>query len=102
MLKIIPVVALLFAAAPALAQSGSTQSPPAPNSASSGPEPANSLPPGAANMNTGTSANPNAAGIVGTTAVTPTGIAPGALATTPGTTTSQQPMANTVPAPASK
>ena len=49
MFKTVVLVAfLVLAAGPAFAQAGSTQSPPAPNAASAGPEPTNSLPPGAA------------------------------------------------------
>ena len=48
MLKYAAAMALALAAGPALAQS--TASPPAPQSGQSMPQPANSLPPGAANM----------------------------------------------------
>lgn len=73
MLKYVPVIALLVAvASPAFAQSGATQSPPAPNAGASAPQTSNSLPPGAANMNTNSTANPNLAGqaVGGTTTQT--------------------------------
>lgn len=70
MFKTVVLVAfLVLAAGPAFAQAGSTQSPPAPNAASAGPEPTNSLPPGAANM--GASRSPNVSGNLGTTTVAP-------------------------------
>jgi len=46
MTKFIPALALLLAATPAFAQGGATQSPPAPNAASSMPEPVGSVPAG--------------------------------------------------------
>lgn len=79
MLKYVPVIALLVAAGPAFAQSGATQTPPAPNASTSAPQTSNSLPPGAANMNTNSTANPNLAGqAVGgaTTGAPPTTTAP--------------------------
>lgn len=95
MLKFVPALALLLAASAAFAQGGASQSPPSPNAASAMPEPSNSVPPGALNMNTGSASNPNVSGPVGTTVVTP-----GASATpVPAAPSSQQPMANTVPAP---
>ncbi len=73
MLKYLPVIALLVAAGPAFAQSGATQTPPAPNAGSSAPQSSNSLPAGAANMNTNSTANPNLAGqAVGGTTTTQT------------------------------
>ena len=98
MIKLLPVVALLFAAAPALAQSGSTQSPPSPNASSSAPEPTNSVPPGAANMNMGSASNPNVAAPLSTTVVTP-GASTMPMAAAPG---GNPPMAATVPTPAVK
>ena len=80
MLKYVPVVALLLAAGPAFAQSGQTQSPPAPSSGQSAPQTSNSLPPGAPNMNTNSTQNPNVAGqaVGGTT--TQTGVPPATTA----------------------
>ncbi len=99
MMKLVPALVILLAAAPAFAQGGASQSPPSPNAASSAPEPVNSVPPGALNMNTGNASNPNVSGPVGTTIVTP-GMTPGASALpVPAAPTGQQPMANTVPAP---
>lgn len=96
--RFIPALAILLLSSPVFAQSGTTQSPPAPNAGNSAPQPSSSLPSGAANMNTNSVANPNVSGPVGTTVVTPN------AATTPMTAapTAQQPMANTVPAPASR
>jgi hypothetical protein len=94
MLKYVPAVALLLAAGPVFAQAGATQSPPTPNAGASMPQSANSLPAGAANMNTGSVQNPNLAGsaIGGVT----TG-APAATSSGPGAATS-----TTVPKPASR
>lgn len=96
--KFIPALAILLLSSPVLAQSGSTQSPPAPNSGSSAPQPANSIPPGATNMNSGSTANPNVGGALGTTVVTPSAT-PAPATTAPA---GQPPMAETVPAPASR
>ncbi len=81
MLKYVSVIALMIAAGPVFAQSGATQSPPSPNAGSSAPQTSNSLPAGAANMNTNSTANPNLAGqaVGGTTTQTgapPAGTAP--------------------------
>ncbi len=62
MLKYVLAIALLVAAGPVFAQSGATQSPPAPNASSSAPQTSNSLPAGSANMNTNSTQNPNLAG----------------------------------------
>ena len=70
MTKLIPALAVMLLAAPAFAQSGATQSPPAPNSASSAPQPANSLPGGTSNLNTGSVSNPNTSGALSTTNTT--------------------------------
>lgn len=67
MTKLIPAVAILLMAAPAFAQQGGTMSPPAPNAAASAPQPANSVPPGASNLNTSGTNNPNVAGSIATT-----------------------------------
>lgn len=98
MKKLIPALALLLLSSPVLAQSGATQSPPAPNAGDSAPQPPSSIPPGAANMNTNSANNPNVSGPVGTTVVTPN------AATAPMTPAPAvpPPMANTVPAPASR
>src|SRR4051812_6210089 len=73
MLKYVPAIALLLAAGPVFAQAGATQSPPTPNAGASMPQSSNSLPAGAANMNTGSVQNPNLAGsaIGGTTTGAP-------------------------------
>jgi len=98
MTKIIPVLTFLLMSASAFAQGGSSQSPPAPSGGQSAPQPANSLPAGAANMNTGSASNPNAGGPVSSTAVSP-----GATASpVPAAPAGNQPMADTVPAPASR
>lgn len=96
--KLIPALAILLLSSPVFAQSGSTQVPPAPNAGESAPQPSSSTPPGAANMNTNSASNPNVSGPVGTTVVTPN------AATAPTTTTPAvpQPLADTVPAPASR
>lgn len=75
MLKYVSAIALLVAAGPAFAQGGATQSPPAPNASSAQPQTSNSLPPGAANMNTNSTQNPNLAGqaVGGTTTGAPAG-----------------------------
>ena len=96
--KFAPAIALILLSTPVFAQSGASSSPPSPNASSSAPEPANSLPPGAANMNIGSSSNPNVGGALGSTAVTP-GASPAPMSAAP---TAQQPMANTVPVPASR
>jgi len=95
MLKYLPAVAILLASTAALAQSGSTQSPPAPNSSSSAPQPATSVPPGATNMNSGSTSNPNPSGAIGTTVVTP-GAVPVPMTAPPA---GSQPMDATVPKP---
>ena len=95
MLKLIPAATLLLASTAAFAQSGSTQSPPAPNSAASSPQPATSMPPGAANMNTGSVSNPNVSGPLSTTVVTP-GASPMPMTAAPS---GSPPMAATVPTP---
>ncbi len=61
MLKYVPAFVFLIAAGPVLAQ-GATQTPPAPNSATSSGQTSNSLPAGAANMNLNSTQNPNLAG----------------------------------------
>ena len=86
---------MLLVSSVALAQSGSTQSPPAPNAGNSSPQPANSAPAGATNMNTGTVTNPNASGALSTTTTTP-GVAPMAVPAAPA---GSQPMDTTVPKP---
>ena len=94
MLKYLPALALLVATAPAFAQAGATQSPPSPNAGQAQPQSGNSLPAGAANMNTGSVQNPNLAGsALGGTSTT----APGAVTVSPGAAQS-----TTVPAPASR
>jgi len=96
--KVIPALTFLLMSASAFAQSGASQSPPAPSGNESAPQPANSLPAGATNMNTGSASNPNAGGPVSTTAVSP-----GATASpVPAAPAGNQPMANTVPVPASR
>jgi hypothetical protein len=71
MLKYVPALVLVLAAGPVFAQAGATQSPPTPNASTSQPQSSNSLPPGAANMNTGSVQNPNLAGsALGGTATT--------------------------------
>lgn len=71
MFKYVPAVVLLLAAGPVFAQAGATQSPPSPNASSAQPQSSNSLPAGAANMNTGSVQNPNIAGsALGGTATT--------------------------------
>ena len=96
--KLIPAFAFLLMSASAFAQGGSTQSPPAPSGSESAPQPANSVPSGAGNMNTGSASNPNAGGSVSTTVVSPGATASPVPAAPAGT----QPMANTVPVPASR
>jgi len=87
MLKYAPALVLLLAAGPVFAQ-GSSQTPPAPGSAASGPQSNNSLPAGASNMNQMSNQNPNPSmGATGATLA-----APG-----PGAASSQ-----TLPVPASK
>ena len=92
MLKYVPALVLVLAAGPVFAQAGATQTPPTPNAGVSQPQSSNSLPPGAANMNTGSVQNPNLAGsALGGTATTG-----GAVVTTsPGAAQS-----TTVPTPA--
>ena len=93
-------------AGPALAQSGVTQSPPAPNSGQSAPQPSNSIPSGAATASPG--APPT--GVVGDTSVgtprsaTPSGAAQAAPAAPSGSSGGQPSGAfdKTVPQPASK
>ena len=98
MSKLIAAFTLLLLSAPAFAQSGASQSPPAPNGGENAPQPSNSLPAGAANMNTGSASNPNVSGPVSTTIVSP-----GAVATpAPAAPAGAPPLANTVPAPASR
>ena len=65
------VTILAIAAAPAFAQSGATQSPPAPNSSSSAPTPATSAPAGALTTNPGSVSNPNVSGNLGGSASVP-------------------------------
>ncbi len=62
MMKFVPALALMIVAGPAFAQSGATQSPPSPLAGKSAPQTSNSLPPGAANMNTNSVQNPHLAG----------------------------------------
>lgn len=95
MLKFLPAFAILVASSAALAQSGSTQSPPAPNAGNNAPQPANSAPPGATNLNTGSTSNPNVSGPIGTTVITPS-VAP---APVPAAPAGSQPMDATVPKP---
>ena len=75
MLKYVVAIALLVAAGPVFAQAGATQSPPAPNAGVAQPQTSNSLPPGAANMNTNSTQNPNLAGqaVGGTVTGAPSG-----------------------------
>ena len=96
--KLIPALSLLLLSAPAFAQSGASQSPPAPNAGQSAPQPSNSLPAGAQNLNTGSASNPNVSGPVSTTVVTPGA----ATSPVPAAPAGAQPLANTVPAPASR
>ena len=98
MTKLIPTLAILLMAAPAFAQGGSTQSPPAPNSSSSAPQPANSLPGGTSNLNTGSAANPNPSGAVGSTN-TATG-QPTSPVTAPPASGAGDAFSRTVPTPA--
>ena len=95
--KLVSALALLLLSAPAFAQGGASQSPPAPNGGESAPQPSNSLPAGAANLNTGSASNPNASGPVSTTAVSPGAVA----APVPAAPAGSPPLADTVPAPAS-
>ena len=96
--KVTPALAFLLVSAPAFAQGGASQSPPAPGGAESARQPANSLTTGAGNMNTGSASTPNASGPVSTTTVSP-----GAAASpSPASPAGSQPMANTVPTPASR
>ncbi len=95
MLKFVPALAVLLASTAAFAQSGSTQSPPSPNASSSAPQPATSVPPGAANMNTGSASNPNVSGPLSTTVVTPGASTVPMMAAPAGS----PPMAGTVPTP---
>ena len=94
MFKYITAAALLIAAGPAFAQAGAGQTPPSPNAQTAQPQTMNSLPAGAANMNTNSAANPNLAGQgIG-------GISTGTPATTsggPGNASSA-----TVPVPATR
>jgi hypothetical protein len=82
---------LAVASAPALGQSGSTQSPPAPNSASSAPSAATSAPSGAMTTNPDTTQNPNPSGALGHNGVSAgtTGGASSAMSTTVPTPTSK-------------
>lgn len=98
MIKLIPALAILLMAAPAFAQGGSTQSPPAPNSSSSSPQPANSLPGGTSNLNTGSTSNPNPSGVVGSTS-TATG-QPTAPVTAAPSSGAGDAFSRTVPTPA--
>ncbi len=83
MLKYLSVFAMLVAAGPVFAQ-GATQTPPAPNSAVSGGETSNSLPPGAPNMNLNSTQNPNLAGqAIGGATTNGTAPATGTTTTTP-------------------
>ena len=86
-------LAVVLAAPAAFAQSGATQSPPAPNSASSSPTPANSAPAGTLTMSPGSTANPNVSGAVGGN--TGGAISGGGPSNAPGIT-------GTVPVPAVK
>ncbi len=93
-------------AGPALAQSGATQTPPAPNASNSAPEPSNSIPSGAATLSPG--APPT--GVVGGTGVggspsaTPSGAGQNAPAAPSGSSGGQPSGAfdKTIPQPASK
>lgn len=98
MKKLLPALAILLLSSPVFAQSGSTQNPPAPNAGESAPQPSGSVPPGAANMNTNSTSNPNISGPLSTTVVTPNA----ATTPMPAAPTTQQPTAGTVPAPASR
>lgn len=98
MIKFAPVLAILLAAGPVLAQGADMRSPPTPNAASAAPAPANSMPPGTSNLNPGSVANPNVSGPVGSTD-TSTGMpaSPVAPNNQPGSA-----FQNTVPTPAVK
>lgn len=93
-------------AGPALAQSGATQTPPAPNASNSAPEPSNSVPAGAATLSPG--APPT--GVIGDTGVggspsaTPSGAGQNPPAAPSGSSGGQPSGAfdKTVPQPASK
>ena len=93
-------------AGPALAQSGATQSPPAPNSSNSAPQPSNSVPSGGATLSPG--APPT--GVVGDTNVggspsaSPSGAGQNAPAAPSGSSGGQPSGAfdKTIPQPASK
>lgn len=95
-------------ACPALAQSGATQTPPAPNASNSAPEPSNSVPSGAATLSPG--APPT--GVVGETnpggggsqSATPSGAGQNPPAAPSGSSGGQPSGAfdRTVPQPASK
>lgn len=88
-------------ASPALAQSGATQTPPAPNASNSAPEPSNSVPAGAASLSPG--APPT--GVVGSTGVgSPSGAGQSAPAAPSGSSGGQPSGAfdKTVPQPASR
>jgi len=95
-----------LATGPALAQGGATQTPPAPNSGQSAPEPSNSIPSGGATMSPG--APPT--GVVGDTAVggspsaSPSGAGQNAPAAPSGSSGGQPSGAfdKTIPQPASK
>ncbi len=99
--KLVPALAILLLSSPVFAQSGSTQVPPSPNAGESAPQPSSSAPPGATNMNTNSTSNPNVSGPVGTTVVTPNAV-PAPMTAAPAVPAVPQPLANTVPAPASR
>ena len=100
MTKLIPALAILLMASPAFAQGGNERSPPTPNAASSAPEPANSVPQGASNLNTSGLNNPNPSGPVGSTD-TSTGRPTAPVATNPAANAGNA-FDRTVPTPAVK
>ncbi len=102
------VAAFALTAAPAFAQSGATQSPPAPNSSSSGPQSGNSVPSGGLTMNPSAPQNPNSSGGVTTNTATGQQVQPMTPGTTPAapsgstgpTGSPSDAFAKTVPTPA--
>lgn len=95
---IVTIAAALLIAGPAFAQ-GSSQSPPAPNSSTSGPQPSNSIPAGSSTVTPGAPQTGN----VGTTSIggTPGSVPQAAPAAPSGSTTTQPSGAfqQTVPQP---
>ncbi len=96
---IVPALAALLLAGPAMAQGGTTQTPPASNSEGA-PQPSNSLPAGAATMPQGAPGT----GVIGTTdgGASPSGAMQGSPAAPTGSTAEQPSAAfdKTVPTPA--